>query len=62
MGPAPGMQFQPIIAALEQSGVAASFGDQWSEAAICAAVARGLHTSALTPEALVLVEQEIQYQ
>ena len=62
--PAPWMRFHPFVATLEQwaSRVSASCGDPWSDAAIRAAVERGPHTSALTPEARVLIEEEMQYQ
>ncbi|KAI2511562.1 adenylate kinase [Fragilaria crotonensis] len=64
MEPAPWMQFHPFVATLEQwaSGVAAVCGEPWSEAAIRAAVERGPHTSALTPEARVLIDEEMKYQ
>ena len=64
MEPAPWMRFHPFVATLEHwaSGVSASCGDPWSATAIQAAVNRGPHTSALTPEARILIEDEMQYQ
>ena len=61
MEPAPWMRFHPaFVATLEQwaSGVLGSCGEPWS----AAAVNRGPHTSALTPEARILIEEEMQYQ
>jgi hypothetical protein len=64
MEPASWMRFHPFVSTLEQwaSGVSASCGDPWSDTAIQAAVERGPHTSALTPEARVLIEEEMHYQ
>ena len=64
MEPASWMRFHPFVSTLQQwaSGVSASCGDPWSDTAIQAAVERGPHTSALTPEARVLIEEEMQYQ
>ena len=58
------MRFHPFIATLEQwaDGVVAQCGEPWSEAAIVAAVDRGPHTSALTPEARMLTEEEMEYK
>ena len=64
MEPAPWMRFHPFVATLEQwaSGVSAVCGEPWSEAAIQAAIDRGPHTSALTPEARNLIDEEMEYQ
>ena len=64
MEPAPWMRFHPFVATLEHwaSGVSALCGEPWSEAAICAAIERGPHTSALTPEARDLIDEEMKYQ
>ena len=64
MNPEPWMRFHPFIATLEQwaDGVVAQCGEPWSEVAIVAAVERGPHTSALTPEARELITEEVQYQ
>ncbi len=65
MEPAPWMRFHPFVATLDYcwaSGVSALCGEPWSEAAICAAIERGPHTSALTPEARDLINEEIKYQ
>jgi hypothetical protein len=61
---APWMRFHPFVATLEQwaAGVSALCGEPWSEAAICAAIERGPHTSALTPEARDLIDEEMKYQ
>ena len=42
--------------------MSALVGDLWSEAAIPAAIERGPHMSALTPEARDLIDKEMQYQ
>ena len=64
MTPAPWMRFHPFVATLEQwaSGVSALCGEPWSEATIRAAIERGPHTSALTPEARNLIDKEMKYQ
>jgi hypothetical protein len=64
MGPAPWMPFHPFVAILEQwaSGVLVVCAEPWSEAAIRAAIERGPHSSALTPEARDLTDKEMQYQ
>ncbi len=64
MEPAPWMRFHPFVATLEHwaSGASALCGEPWSEAAICAAIERGPHTSALTPEARDLIDDEMKYQ
>ena len=64
MEPAPWMRFHPFVATLEHwaSGVSALCGEPWSEAAIVAAIERGPHTSALTPEARELIDEEMRYQ
>ena len=64
MEPAPWMRFHPFVATLEHwaSGVSALCGEPWSEAAICAAIERGPHMSALTPEARDLIDEEMKYQ
>jgi hypothetical protein len=64
MEPAPWMWFHPFVASLEHwaSGVSALCGEPWSEAAICAAIKHGPHTSALTPEARDLINEEMKYQ
>ena len=64
MDPAPWMRFHPFVATLERwaSGVSATCGEPWTEAAITTAVERGPHTSALTPDARQLIEEEVQYQ
>jgi hypothetical protein len=61
---APWMRFHPFVATLEEwaSGVSALCGEPWSDAAICAAIERGPHTSALTPEARDLIDDEMKYQ
>jgi hypothetical protein len=58
------MRFNPFVATLEQwaSGVSATCGEPWTRAAIATAVERGPHTSALTPDARQLIEEEVQYQ
>eukprot|EP00957_Ditylum_brightwellii_P202313 15329605-Ditylum_brightwellii.AAC.1 len=45
-----------------QEGVEVDCGPHWSKATVLAAVTRGLHTSALTPEAINLVHEDIAYQ
>jgi hypothetical protein len=64
MEPAPWMRFHPLVATLEHwaSGVSALCGAPWSEAALCAAIERGPHTSALTPEACDLIDEDMKYQ
>jgi hypothetical protein len=64
MNPEPWMRFHPFVATLEQwaAGVSAQCGDRWTTAAIEAAVARGPHTSALTPDARQLIADEMEYQ
>jgi hypothetical protein len=64
MEPAPWMRFHPFVATLEQwtSGIEALCGEPWSEAAIRAAIGRGPHTSALTPEARDLIDKKMKYQ
>ena len=64
MNPSPWMRFHPFVETLEKwaLGVAAACGSPWTETAINAAVARGPHTSALTPEARDLIEEEMHYQ
>ena len=64
MEPASWMRFHPFVATLERwaLGVSATCGKPWTEAAISAAVARGPHTSALTPGARALIDEEVQYQ
>ena len=64
MSPSPWMRFHPFVETLEKwaLGVAAACGSPWTETAINAAVARGPHTSALTPEARGLIEEEMHYQ
>ena len=64
MSPEPWMRFHPFVATLEQwaAGVSAQCGDGWTSTAIEAAVARGPHTSALTPEARKLIAEEMEYQ
>ncbi len=64
MEPAPWMRFHPFVATLEHwaAGVSALCGEPWSEAALCAAIERGSHTSALTPEAHDLIDEEMKYQ
>jgi hypothetical protein len=53
-----------IVATLERwaSGVSATCGEPWTDAAITTAVERGPHTSALTLDALKQIEGEVQYQ
>jgi hypothetical protein len=64
MNPEPWMRFHPFISTLEQwsLGVSAQCGNPWDSTAIDAAVARGPHTSALTPAARQLIAEEIAYQ
>ena len=64
MEPASWMWFHPFVATLERwaLGVSATCGKPWTEAAISAAVACGPHTSALTPGARALIDEEMQYQ
>jgi hypothetical protein len=58
MEPAPWMRFHPFVATLEQwaAGLSALCGEPWSQAAVRAAIERGPHTSALTPEARDLID------
>jgi hypothetical protein len=64
MDPAPWTRFHPFVATLERwaTGVPVDCGDPWTPAAIATAVARGPHTSALTPEARLLITDEVDYQ
>ena len=64
MNPEPWMCFHPFVATLAQwsVGVSAQCGDPWDTAALDAAVARGPHTSALTPAARQLIADEMEYQ
>jgi len=64
MNPQKWMKFHPFVSTLEQwsDGVSANCGEPWSAQAIAAAVSRGPHTSALTPEARLLIADEMEYQ
>ena len=64
MAPEPWMRFHPFIETLEKwsTGVPVDCGHPWTDAAIRAAVTRGPHTSALTPEARQLIMDEMDYQ
>ena len=64
MDPEPWMRFHPFVATLEQwaTGVPVDCGGAWSQAAIETAVKRGPHTSALTPDARLLIAEEMEYQ
>ena len=64
MDPEPWMRFHPFVATLEQwaTGVPVDCGGAWSQAAIETAVTRGPHTSALTPDARLLIAEEMEYQ
>ncbi|KAI2506220.1 hypothetical protein MHU86_8255 [Fragilaria crotonensis] len=64
MNPEPWMRFHPFVATLEQwsDGVPVVCSPPWSPVAIETAVARGPHTSALTPEARQLITEEMEYQ
>ena len=64
MDPAPWTRFHPFVATLEKwaTGVPVECGTPWTPEAIAAAVARGPHTSALTPEARQLITDEVDYQ
>ena len=66
MDPAPWMRFHPFVATLEvqrwAGGVSATCGEPWTRAAITTVVERGPHTSASTPDARQLIEEEVQYQ
>ena len=60
------MRFHPFVATLEvqrwAGGVSATCGEPWTRAAITTVVERGPHTSASTPDARQLIEEEVQYQ
>ncbi|KAI2511269.1 adenylate kinase [Fragilaria crotonensis] len=64
MDPEPWMRFHPFVATLEQwsDGVPVACSPPWTQVAINTAVARGPHTSALTPDARQLVMEEMAYQ
>ena len=64
MDPEPWMRFHPFVATLEAwaEGVPVDCGPAWSTAAQQAAVTRGPHTSALTPDARQLISDEMDYQ
>ena len=64
MKPESWMRFHPFVETLAQwsDGVSAQCGPPWDTAAITAAVARGPHTSALTPAARLLIAEEMDYQ
>ena len=54
--------FGPTLQEWAVNGVPVDCGQQWSEASIRAAVHRGPHASALAPEAMVLLAEDVQYQ
>ncbi len=64
MDPESWMRFHPFVAILEQwsNGVPVVCSPPWTQIALETAIARGPHTSALTPEARQLVMEEIDYQ
>jgi hypothetical protein len=65
MDPVPWMRFHSFAATLERraAGVSATCGEKWTQAAITTRwMERGPHTSALSPDARKLIEQEAQYQ
>jgi hypothetical protein len=64
MDPAPWMRFHPFFATLEQwsTGVPVACGAPWTAVALQAAITRGPHTSALTPDARQLITDEMDYQ
>ena len=64
MQPAAWVDMHPFAATLKEweQGVPVDCGAPWTPEAIRLAVERGPHRSALTPAAMALIEEEIQYQ
>ena len=64
MDPEPWIRFHPFVATLEAwvDGVPVDCGPPWTDVAQQAAVTRGPHTSALTPDARQLISDEMDYQ
>jgi hypothetical protein len=64
MQPSAWVDMHPFAATLKEweQGVPVDCGEPWAPEAIRLAVERGPHRSALTPDAMALIEEEIQYQ
>jgi hypothetical protein len=64
MSPTAEVGFHPFTAELKEweSGVPVDCGKNWKWAVIEQAVARGPHVSAMTPDAIALVREDVAYQ
>jgi hypothetical protein len=64
MSPSACVNFHPFSETLRQweEGVPVDCGEHWTREQIEAAIEQGPHTSALTPEAVSLIEEDVAYQ
>ena len=64
MQPQPWVRGHPFVPTLEEweTGVPVDCGPDWTLASIEAAIVKGNHTSAMTPESIQLVHDDVAYQ
>ena len=64
MSPSACVNFHPFTETLRkwEEGVPVDCGEDWTREMIDAAISQGPHKSALTPEAMALVEEDVAYQ
>jgi hypothetical protein len=64
MSPAACVNFHPFTETLRkwEEGVPVDCGEDWTKTQIEAAIQQGPHKSALNPEAIALIEEDVAYQ
>ena len=61
-GPALHHPLGPVLSRWSRYGVEVNCGEQWDVDSIRTAVERGPHSSALTPDAMALIREDVEYQ